>query len=574
MRRIATRAALLAAAVLLPTALSAQIVRGTLVDEATGTPIGGALVALVDASGATVARSLSDETGRFALRTASAGAYTLRADRIGFRRETAAIALGAGQTLAYRMAVRPAPVSLSAVRITGEKSCAVRRSAAGEGERQTASVWEEARKALDATAMTQEQRLFSATISHYDRVLDPRTLRVITEQRQTRAGVSENPFVAASTDKLAHGYVQEEQGSTVYYAPDARVLLSDAFLDGHCFWLERGKDESAGLLGLAFEPVRGQKLPDVRGTLWIDPRSSELRHLEWRYLNLPRGLPEDRAGGRIDFRRMPSGAWIVQKWSILMPRLKVGAEAKRDVDPFGRTQPAREQLAAVHEVGGEVSVVSAGAGASSGSAHASVAGTVYDSTRSAPLAGARVFISGTPHSATADAEGRFALERIPPGTYGLVFSHPRLDSLGIPAQARDVRLTSGQGETVALAVPPLRSVIAMSCAGQPEAASGTARTGLLHGVVRDAQANTPIPAASVRVTWKSYARGAGAGRAPVEQVHGVEARANASGRYRACGIPADGTPLSVQAEIDGRRSPTAEVRLMEPGVEVRDLRVP
>src|SRR5215212_363566 len=103
------RATVLGALLAAPIALAAQVVRGTLVDEAGGSPIGGALVALVDQRGTTLARSLTDDAGRFALRTAQAGRYTLRADRIGFRSATAAVDLAAGQTLAYRMAVRPAP---------------------------------------------------------------------------------------------------------------------------------------------------------------------------------------------------------------------------------------------------------------------------------------------------------------------------------------------------------------------------------------------------------------------------------------------------------------------------------
>ena len=68
-------------------------------------------------------------------------------------------------------------------------------------------------------------------------------------------------------------------------------------------------EEQPGLLGLAFEPVRDRRIPDIRGVLWLSARSAELRFVEFDYTGM--SLPEPAAnGGRVEYERLPGGAWI------------------------------------------------------------------------------------------------------------------------------------------------------------------------------------------------------------------------------------------------------------------------
>ena len=46
--------------------LAAQLVRGEVVEEESGTPIAGAMVVLLDAGGSVATRALTDDFGRFA----------------------------------------------------------------------------------------------------------------------------------------------------------------------------------------------------------------------------------------------------------------------------------------------------------------------------------------------------------------------------------------------------------------------------------------------------------------------------------------------------------------------------
>jgi len=100
-------------------------------------------------------------------------------------------------------------------------------------------------------------------------------------------------------------------------------LISDAFLRTHCFETKPGRGETEGLIGLAFTPARDRTLPDITGTLWIDRGTAMLHHLDFTYVRLPQELVASRAGGRLEFMRVPSGAWIVRDWVIRMPVAQV-----------------------------------------------------------------------------------------------------------------------------------------------------------------------------------------------------------------------------------------------------------
>src|SRR5690348_3473766 len=121
LRVVAVAAATLA---LCPHAGLAQVVRGVVVDEASGRALPGTVVVLLDSTSKRVAGVLVDEEGRFAIRTTVPGRYAVRAERIGFRADTATpVTLGAGQTVQLRLVTRPVPVVLSSVRVVGKSAC-------------------------------------------------------------------------------------------------------------------------------------------------------------------------------------------------------------------------------------------------------------------------------------------------------------------------------------------------------------------------------------------------------------------------------------------------------------------
>jgi hypothetical protein len=294
-----------------------QAIRTTVSGAGTGQPIVGALVLLTDSLGREVGRLLTDQSGRVSF-DPRPGSYRLRVLRIGYARwETSLFRLGPGDTLRTPVAAPETPVVLSGLTVEAEGHCRVHPEAGSAA----ATLWEEARKALEATDLTVRQRLYRfQTVSYsreYDRIGDPPT----HEERAVGTGGTSWPFASLPAESLAaRGYLQADaQGVYRYYGPDLEVLFSDAFLSTHCFRAQPAADSMrAVLVGLGFEPVEDRRLSDIAGVLWLDPRSAELRDLEFRYTNVG-GWAENQAGGRITFARLPSGGWVIREWYIRVP---------------------------------------------------------------------------------------------------------------------------------------------------------------------------------------------------------------------------------------------------------------
>lgn len=308
-------AAFLVAAASTAGPLAAQTVRGQLVDSVSRTPLGGAFLTLVDQGGAERARTLTDQNGQFILNAPSPGTYHLRSKRIGFRPYvSAALALRAGEVTTVAAAVDPIPIPLREVVVAGDRQCDVEAGAS------VAALWEEVKEALAVVAWTSRVPGYWYELTMFERDLNAGGRRNGVDSVWRHVGYQQVSFRSAPADVLAStGYVVVNEADWVYYAPDADVLLSDPFLRTHCFETKVGRGETDRLVGLAFSPARDRTLPDVTGTLWVDRETSELRHLEFTYTRLPERVVAPRAGGRVDFMRVPTGAWIVRDWVIRMP---------------------------------------------------------------------------------------------------------------------------------------------------------------------------------------------------------------------------------------------------------------
>jgi hypothetical protein len=330
-----------------PFRAAAQRIEGSVVDREDGTPVQRALVLLVDSEGRDVAGGLTDEGGSFRLEVPAPGQHRLRMLRIGYEAyRSDPVEVLEGQTVTIVLEVAKEAIELERIEVEATEECQLRPS---EG-RAVARVWEEVSKALTIQARTESQGLFRFRVSSYTRELDSRARRILDEDRSEIEMLSVSPMRGLPPEDLVEGgFVRElENGTFEYLAPDAEVLLSNAFLDAHCFRLATNEDDPS-LIGLAFEPGSDPDLPDVVGTFWVDRMSGALSHLEFRYTWVPFGRGQDRAGGRLDFELIPNGAWIVRRWWIRMPTVErmdvyrtrlvgfkeTGAEVI-DVTPVGR----------------------------------------------------------------------------------------------------------------------------------------------------------------------------------------------------------------------------------------------
>ena len=342
MRPIHPRAALAALALALaPAALPAQTIRGTVTDARSGHRVAGAVVVLLDGVGVRHDAALTDAEGRYAVRASRPGTYRVRAERVGYAAASSPVReLALDQQATEALIIAPSLVTLDAVVARGvPRQCTIRP----ENGAQAAVVWDEARKALEAAELGARRRAYRYRLRLFRRNISFPTLSVSDSTSSLEHGVSGQPFRSTPLDRLvSHGYVQNEGDSIVFHAPDAPTLLSDTFLDHHCFSLRLGTGPNAGLVGLAFAPVRGRRRPDVQGTLWLERRTGHLRFVEYTYTGLPYSRTRDDLGGRIEFGQVADGGWIVSRWTIRMPVLEL---------QHGEVVPI---VAALIESGGEV----------------------------------------------------------------------------------------------------------------------------------------------------------------------------------------------------------------------------
>jgi len=235
-----------------------------------------------------------------------------------------------------------AQARLPKVRVSGKTPCQVHpETAAG-----TAELWLIAREALQGS-IRQDEATPRFLIQEWRRILDG-SFRLRWERRDTSSVRTLHPFEKPVPGNLERaGYIQQRAGSTVFYGPDAGLLLSEWFLRRHCFSLSSGSGANAGLVGLGFTPLPGTRRTDVAGVLWIDATQRELRYVEYSWTDAPEEARAPGVGGRTDFARLGSGGWIIQRWNIRMPHFAAGGGLWSGFDGY-------------IDQGGEVLAVSAG----------------------------------------------------------------------------------------------------------------------------------------------------------------------------------------------------------------------
>jgi len=432
--------------------VAAQVVRGLVKEQTTNAPLDGVVLAVLDPRDSVIVQVLSNDGGGFEIRLPGPGMYTIDVKRIGVKRvRLTPFAVGEGETRQLDITLEPVPAVLSSVNITGRTSC-VRNP---QTNAKTAALWEDARAALTAAVITRSLTTGDDSVMLFERKLDVDSWKVLYENRHKASASIDHPFKSLPAEVLSvGGYVTVNQdGSTDYYAPDADVLLSDTFLADHCFKIEPGTFEHTGYVGLAFQPVKERRKPDIKGVLWMDARTNELRTLEFTYNWLPNELRPTDFGGTVSFFRLPGGRWIVRSWRIRMPEFGYQRAGFLNRSPT-------PVLVRIAEEGGAVPLNSLLHQAGN------VQGTVVmDSVSNRPIAGITVALDGTEDSTRTAADGTFELAFVPPGSYTVVLRHPALDSLGIQHLVRTVEVEAGKINRMKIVFPSNEELAARMCNG-------------------------------------------------------------------------------------------------------------
>ena len=515
-----------------------QEVRGTVFDGEANASVEGAMVLLFDTNGRRVHGVLSGTGGFFRIDVPTPGRYRLRIERIGYANaETEPFEVAAGTVTWQFVTATVEPVELAQLDVSGSTRCQVRPEGIA-----TATVWEEARKALAAARWTEDRELYRFSWIRFERDVATDGRRILDETRTFNRRFTSTPFVALDLDLLEQkGFVEAlPNGSARYYAPDATVLLSDMFLDTHCFRLRDRDMESGRLLGLVFEPIPGRDLPDVGGVVWLEEDSGRLHSLEYRYVNHPLRLPSNRGGGDLTFAELPNGTWIVKDWRIRMPKLA------QELDR--RSGFRRWLITGYHDTGGIVQQATTNTGTIVMDAvRGGITGVVVDSA-GRPVAGAPVRIQGTEAADTTAIDGTFSFTDVGDGVWSVAAAVPELDGLGYVTEL-EVEVHESGMSPVRVELPSLADVVRERC---PDTPPGPARFVVLGHVVDAAGAS--VPNALVRVAWTAPQ---GQDGRPDQQSHWVDLSADAEGKFAYC-APA-GRRLQIQAQSGRSRSLPLEV---------------
>jgi len=324
--------------------IEAQAVRGRLLEEGSAVSVVGALVVLQDSAGKRVAQGVSGVEGRYALGAPAAGLYVLRVLRIGYRPFDSRVRLTAGETVNHAVILTGVALILPEIAVAGTSMCGDR----ARGDTLSSNLWTQAGTALAITAQTVKSRSLRFETSLENRNID-RLGTTSDVDQLNELNILAWPVRSPPPDTLlVSGFVENIDDVVVgptWYGPDAEFLLSEPFFSGHCFWaVPPSAVTPAGWVGLAFEPGMKDQRSDIRGTLWLDRESAQLRRLDFQYTRVPKWARGFEAGGVLVFAPLPGGGWIVQRWMLRVPLPQ-------------RTTPGSMKVYGYRESGGHVSAV-------------------------------------------------------------------------------------------------------------------------------------------------------------------------------------------------------------------------
>ena len=460
-RRAGLLIALVAAtAAIAPRPAHAQRVRGTLTDSATGEPVSGAVVSVLDSAGQFVSRTIADDKGRYSAARLR-GARTLHIVRIGYRPADAPLAEN-DSTLDFRLA----PIASRLATMTASEG----RVCPGKpGASEALELWEQARNGLLASVVARESNPPRLRIRTYWRTRDPVRKRVESDSSRTKDIVADRSYVAARPAWAfeAEGYMREHVGGErEYFAPDEAVLLDPSFAATHCMRLADADAGHNNQIGIRFEPadIRSRDtVVDLAGTLWLDKVAPSLRSFEFEYTNL-----ESRArgsGGALTFETMPNGVPMVVRWNIHSAILAIDAENSTGVRhaPPPRSIRTNVRVLGYQETGGETGYAIWPDGSHWNLGLSRIVGVVTDQAgERAPRA--RVWFNGGRDTVVADERGEFRFGYQFPGNYVLVASDSVLaaEAIGRNIPTR-VFLTESRDIAVHLILHPRSEVLPLVC---------------------------------------------------------------------------------------------------------------
>jgi len=479
------------------TAAPAQVLHGAVRDSASGLPVPGAIVTLLDSAGRAMTRNLSNESGLYRAKLLPQ-ARTVRFLRLGFRPREVALPVGVDD-VPMDVALQSLPFLLQAVHVQAGRNCP-RRADRGAA----LALLEQARAGLLATVVSRSEQPARMTRLVFRRTLDAeaeRATRQTVHLDSTAEGSTSFFAVQRAGEFVRRGFMRDSAGSQVFLAPDAETLLDDGFASGYCFHIMPRDPARAHQIGLGFAPGRGRRpAVEIEGALWIDTVARALSDIEFRYVGLGRRVESLRPGGRVAFRDMGNGTALVDSWQL---RLIGGAPDTIAADGRRRLLGPNAPIVMIaQESGGELARAVWPTGrvwdASLGVLRARAV-----TAAGAPATGTVIGFDDTDYRGTVDSTGLVVIPQLVPGPYRTVVFDPRLEPLGI-ALYTALAFTASRGATVdaTVVIPTAEDFVRARC--QADRRIAPSDSVLLVGRVRNAQG---APVRDARITFTDVTAG-------------------------------------------------------------------
>ena len=517
-----------------PAVAQSVLLHGTVRDSASGLPLAGSVVQVLAADSA-IGRTLSGTAGFYELRIDRAAApRTLEIRHVGYTPRRVPLS-SISSDGAFDVGLLRLPVELEAVHVRGNEACPV------DNEGRAFALWDRARTGLLAAVIARETHPAQTRVIRYDRSLDVGTSQIVQQSVELGESNTGRPFFAVVDAGRfgTQGYVHEDSTGRTFFGPDADVLLDTRFVATHCLSIAPRDSAHPGEIGLGFAPspsTSRDTLSEVRGVLWMDASSHELKTLEFRFTKLEPAAIEARAGGLVGFRTMANGLVMIDHWFLHLPMVTTQVLAGplgKPVSLYYKPQPFAQRvrdgkatIAGLHEIGGIVSYAEWPDGTKYNSGLATIRGAAHYATTQLPAPHIMIMLDGTPYTTFTDDRGAFEMSGVLPGVYSVIATDSLDRRLGLRRSRRVQGDAAFSGSRrVLLDVEPDDEAVDDQCGPIRIGFETIIRGRVLH------PSGAPAASTHLNIAWDPSLDDAGPNSADVV--------ANEQGEFAVCNVPRD-----------------------------------
>lgn len=313
MIRRRVQSASLVAATLLPVAMAAQraTIVGEIVVHGSSVPVGYAVIGAKPG----VSERFTDANGRFVIRDVDAGKLILSARHIGYAPLDTTIDVAAGDSLRLHLELALITIQLPAVHSLAQR-CAHPGGSNTELSAELAVLFDQVKQNADRNRLLSTSYPFEVVVERKitkpEPALEARFVAYDTIVRSSNRTWRYAPGNMLGTREFEPG-VFGGKWLTITM-PELADFADERFLENHCFDFG-GVDVVDGdtLLRVDFNPAPVVHTPDVGGTIYLDPKTYQLRLTLISLVNLTKQLRQQISGQsiRATFKEAIAGVPVI-----------------------------------------------------------------------------------------------------------------------------------------------------------------------------------------------------------------------------------------------------------------------